>query len=238
MTLEQYACARARASPRELRGTVLMSAFTITLAYFARVAVVRLIWRYKVRKGLPKGEAACPFPSWEVSVFITQVAGLAESGGEAVSSGCLSYEIAGGLVIALLMFTIGFFFFLCWYGLRQRSEAKWHKITWSEGWPKVRKALTPSGPGESRSWMRFVLDLYKALEGLIRRGEWEQVHSPPSHSVMQVLAWTSQLTWSSCFRRDGALRENLTWYTESSTIDGLYSHSVLAETVHNCTLPF
>eukprot|EP00961_Rhodomonas_salina_P065445 880033-Rhodomonas_salina.2 len=51
MSVEEYQCARARANPRELRSTALLSFGTVALAYFARVAVVRLIWRWKKGKG-------------------------------------------------------------------------------------------------------------------------------------------------------------------------------------------
>eukprot|EP00961_Rhodomonas_salina_P065444 880033-Rhodomonas_salina.1 len=131
---------------------------------------------------LPRGDAACPAPSWEVAVFITQVAGLAESAGEAVASGCLAYEIAGALVISFLLIMMASFFFLVRYGLRLRTEATWIYIPWREGWPEVKTAFSPAEPGEKIGWLKRFLMIFHALEHIIRRGEWEQKSVAPGQS--------------------------------------------------------
>lgn len=128
------ACAAARASERELSATVLVAALALLLTCCIREMVARGIRRWRVSKGLEGGELDFPCPSWEAAVFLTQVQvnallqttidmrcraltwafvvvvvmqGLAEAGGEAVISKCQAYQIAGGVVISVLVLSAG-----------------------------------------------------------------------------------------------------------------------------------
>lgn len=196
MSDQEFNCALIRNSPLDLRSTMLLMIVTLVCAFFARLAVVHLIWRYKWHKGLEKGDPACPFPSWEVAVFVCQVQGVSEATGAAIASGCRAYEIAGAVVLFVLLVAISFFFSICYYALHLRPQVVWVHVKFKQGWWEFKRALSCS---VSMSKTKRGLLLFHSLEHMIRRGEWEERPHPANRGKQDMVHGRFHRHWCPLF---------------------------------------
>jgi len=178
-----YFCRLAAEDPAELGATVLMSVAATVGAFFGRSGVVRLLWFYREHKGLERGPAAMPFPSWEVQVFLTQFQGLAEAAGLAITSGCFPYEFGGAIVLLILLLSLVAFGFLCWHGF-QHKVAVWNHIPFKEAFSNMKEAI--KGSGEERGLAR-VSSIMGSWDILVTRGEWEGKDHPDHEDTEHVV---------------------------------------------------
>jgi hypothetical protein len=163
-------CCTAKEDPAELGATVVMSVAATTFTYFAREGINRFIFWYKAKKGIQAGDPTLLFPSWEIQVFLTQVQGLAESAGVAISSRCLPYEIGGAVVLLLLLSLLAFMIAMVYGGLKHGSTS-WEHVTLKHAFGTFKETVAEL----RKSDVSFAHKLHKVNDSfneVFRRGEW------------------------------------------------------------------
>lgn len=165
---EVRGCAEARASPRELWGTVVACVSAVVITHFVRRGLNHLISWFKRRNGLEDTGRALHFPVWESEVILMFFQGLAESAGEAIASGCLEYEVGGALVLTLLLFFM--------FGMTALVviAVKYGVISWKhhpvkETWPLAKERLSGLG---GKPLIYRIRRLHECCVLLNGRGKW------------------------------------------------------------------
>lgn len=121
------------------------------------------------RKGDEAIENLLPFPVWELQVFLITFTGVAEAAGEAIISGCLLYEIVGGLSLLMVSCFTAIFFIVIAMACRNKILI-WEHIRIKEAWADARERWKEHKDGKS-----FVHKLSACYEACLML---DQVRSP------------------------------------------------------------
>lgn len=164
-------CEDAKHSSRELASTMLAAALGVGAASLARAFFNAVITAVARRNGHDPDRPALPFLSWEIQVVLLQYQGIAEAAGEAISSRCFEYEVAGAAVLLLLLLLAAAVLLVVVWAIRKRV------ILWSPTHVGLKGRV--SGPfsafreSQGQPFVSRVRVTYAAFVAFDYRGEWE-----------------------------------------------------------------
>ena len=161
-------CEAAEASPRELFGTLVVVAATVTVSAGLRVVLNWVVRKLRERHAKKAGEEALPFPVFELQVLLLFFLGLAEGAAEGLASRCGHYEAVSAVVLlGLLLFTLGMSLVV---GLSLFHKiVAWDSQPLREGWRLARHKVEGV---KGRGLVRQTRHIYEAWLILKQRGEW------------------------------------------------------------------
>ena len=162
-------CPALRQSSRELSATVLMAAISLFSVMLARMAINAVIRKIFQCRGRETDGPAIPFGSWEVTVFMLQYQGLAESAGEAIASRCLGYELFGGLLLFLLLMICAAVCLFTYWAIHTKRVV-WVTRTVKEDISEVKHSVKDS---RGTGLIHRVRVLYATFNAINNRGSWE-----------------------------------------------------------------
>lgn len=125
-------CDAVKRSSRELFSTLLLMVALLFACYIFRKGINILICFLRKRHHKDPGDDTLPFPVLEIQVVMIFFIGLAEGAGEAISSGCIYYEILGSVVLLLLLLFSAIMIAVVggslWHGTVLWQGIPWHEV--------------------------------------------------------------------------------------------------------------
>lgn len=100
----------------------------------------------------------------------------------AITSGCGSYELGGGIVLLFLLVTLTYLAMICFYGIRG-GHAAWKHVTFREGIQNMKDTIKAA---KGRSVLTYFTKMREAFDVLVVRGEWEEEDHPEKKDVLHT----------------------------------------------------